>query len=207
MAAPRPPTRRRPAAPEDRRVPQHRPTDRRGVPLRRRRHQQRVGVPPARRRAARRQHLGPRRGYQRARGVEYAVEALDIPLVVVLGHDDCPAMRVALRAWEQAQLPDGAMRAAVEHALLSVVRRGAAADSVESVTSAHIVETGLGLMQRSPALARRVDRRECGIVCATLADRPPDSGARHPGVVDETNGDLVDVSERLEGPTAGRPRR
>ena len=90
--------------------------------------------------------------------------------------------------------PDGAMRSAVEHALLSVVRRGVAADSVESVTSAHIVETGLGLMQRSPALARRVDRRECGVVCATFS--PADRKIRvHAtlGAVDETNGVLVEV--------------
>lgn len=125
--------------------------------------------------------------------IEYAVETLEVPLVVVLGHDDCPAMRAALRAWEQAQLPDGAMRTAVEHALLSVVRRGAAGDSVGSVTSAHIVETGLGLMQRSPALARKVDRRECGIVCATFSpgDREISVHATL-GAVGETNGVLVE---------------
>ncbi len=99
--------------------------------------------------------------------IEYAVQTLEVPLIVVLGHDDCPAMRAALRAWERAELPDGAMRTAVEHALLSVVRRGTAADSVEAVTAAHVVETGLGLMHRSPALTRRVDDRSCGIVCAT----------------------------------------
>ncbi|OKH74773.1 carbonic anhydrase [Mycolicibacterium obuense] len=125
--------------------------------------------------------------------LEYAVEALGVPLVVVLGHDDCPAMTAALRAWQQAQLPDGAMRAAVEHALLSVVRRGAAADSVASVASAHIVETGLGLTQRSPALARRVDRGECGIVCATVD--PADGTIRvHATLgVEETNGVLVEM--------------
>lgn len=125
--------------------------------------------------------------------LEYAVEALDVPLVVVLGHDDCPAMSAALRAWQQAALPDGAMRAAVEHALLSVVRRGAAADSVESVASAHIVETGLGLTQRSPALARKVDRGECGIVCVTVD--PADGTLRvHATLgVEETNGVLVEM--------------
>ncbi|TRW78334.1 carbonic anhydrase [Mycolicibacterium sp. 018/SC-01/001] len=125
--------------------------------------------------------------------LEYAVEALDVPLIVVLGHDDCPAMNAALRAWQQASLPDGAMRAAVEHALLSVVRRGAAADSVESVASAHIVETGLGLTQRSPALARKVDNGECGIVCATVN---PGSGKIqvHAALgVEETNGVLVEM--------------
>ena len=99
--------------------------------------------------------------------LEYAVETLDVPLVVVLGHDDCPAMWAALQAWDQAELPDGAMRTAVEHALLSVARRGTPADSVQAVTAAHIVETGVALMQRLSALTRRVDSRTCGIVCVT----------------------------------------
>ncbi len=101
--------------------------------------------------------------------IEYAVDALGVALVVVLGHDDCPAMRAALQAWKNAQLPDGAMRSAVENALLSVVRRGAAADCVASVTSAHIIDTATSLVQRSPALARKIDRHEVGIVCATVA--------------------------------------
>lgn len=103
--------------------------------------------------------------------IEYAVDGLGVPLVVVLGHDDCPAMHAALRAWKHAQLPDGAMRTAVENALLSVVRRGAAADCVESVASAHVIDTGTALVQRSPALARKIDRSEAGIVCATWSPR------------------------------------
>lgn len=101
--------------------------------------------------------------------LEYAVEILKVPLIVVLGHDDCPAMHAALRAWEHAELPGGSMRRMVEHALASVVRRGTAADSVQSVAAAHIVETGVALMQRSPMLSRRVDDRTCGIVCATVS--------------------------------------
>ena len=101
--------------------------------------------------------------------IEYAVDALGVPLVVVLGHDDCPAMQAALQAWKNAQLPDGAMRSAVENALLSVVRRGVAADCVASVTSAHIIDTATSLVQRSPALARKVDHHEVGIICATVS--------------------------------------
>lgn len=103
--------------------------------------------------------------------VEYAVTALDVPLIMVLGHDDCPAMRLALQAWEHAEVPSGAARSAVEHAMLSIVRRGAAADSVAAVAAAHVVETGLALMQRSPAVARRVDAGTCGIVCANGSGR------------------------------------
>jgi len=99
--------------------------------------------------------------------LEYAVDTLEVPLIVVLGHQDCGAIRMAMRAWNDAVLPGGATRAAVEHAMGSIVHRAAQADSIEAVTSAHIVDTGLALLERSPAVSRRVDERQCGIVCAT----------------------------------------
>ena len=104
--------------------------------------------------------------------LEYAVETLEVPLIVVLGHHDCHAMRTAMRAWNDGALPEGATRAVVEHAISSIVRRGTHAESIESVTSAHIVETGLALLERSPVIARRIDAGRCGIVCA--ATRPED---------------------------------
>lgn len=121
--------------------------------------------------------------------IEYAVETLEVPLIVALGHDDCPAMRAALRAWETAEMPDGAMRPAVEHALLSVVSRGTPADSVESVAAAHIVETGVALMQRSPVISSRIDTQACGIVCATYGsvDRQIRVHATFGAVADNTD--------------------
>lgn len=99
--------------------------------------------------------------------LEYAVEELEVPLIVVLGHQNCGAMSTAMRAWTDAAIPTGATRTVVEHAIGSIVRRGAAADSVEAVTSAHVVETGLSLLERSPLIARRFDAGTCAIVCAT----------------------------------------
>ena len=99
--------------------------------------------------------------------LEYAVTTLEVPLIVVLGHEDCGAMRTAMRAWNDAVLPDGATRCVVEHAIGSIVRRGVDANSIEAVTSAHVVDTGLALLERSPAIARRVDAGRCAIVCAT----------------------------------------
>lgn len=99
--------------------------------------------------------------------LEYAVGTLEVPLIVVLGHQDCGAMRTAMRAWNDADMPTGAARTMVEQAMGSIVRRGACADSVETVACAHVVETGLGLLERSPVIARRVDAGRCGIVCAT----------------------------------------
>ncbi|MGE5698392.1 MAG: carbonic anhydrase [Candidatus Sericytochromatia bacterium] len=125
--------------------------------------------------------------------LEHAVQNLKVPLIVVLGHDDCQAMRAAIRAWEEAVLPDGATRHAVEHAMWSIVRRDIPADSVQAVAAAHAVETGLSLVQRSPAIARHVDERACAIVCATID--PVDGRLRtHAtiGAVEETNGVLVE---------------
>lgn len=98
--------------------------------------------------------------------LEYAVGRREVPLIVVLGHQDCHAMRAAMRAWHEADMPVDATRATVEQAITSMVRRGTQADSLESVSSAHLVETGLALLERSPVIARRVDSGDCAIVCA-----------------------------------------
>lgn len=98
--------------------------------------------------------------------MEYAVDTLEVPLIVVLGHDDCAAMRAAIRAWDDAVMPEGATRTVVEQAMSSIVRRGCAAGPVDALMSSHIVETGLSLLERSPLIARRVDAGTCGIVCA-----------------------------------------
>jgi carbonic anhydrase len=125
--------------------------------------------------------------------LEYAVETRGVALIVVLGHHDCHAMGTAMRAWKEAVIPDGATRTVVEHAIGSIVRRGAAADSVEAVTSAHIVETGLSLLERSPVIARRVDAGRCAIVCATTS--PTDGriiAQATVGAVGEVEGDLLE---------------
>jgi carbonic anhydrase len=100
--------------------------------------------------------------------LDYAVEELRVPLIVVLGHQECRAMRTAVRAWENADIPIGSTRVMVEHAIGSIVRRGLTAESVETVCAAHTVETGLALLERSPAIARGVEAGKCGIVCATI---------------------------------------
>lgn len=125
--------------------------------------------------------------------LEYAVDTLEVPLVVVLGHQDCHAMRTAMRAWTDAMIPEGAARLMVEHTIGSIVRRGAAADSVQTVTAAHVAETGLALLERSPVIARRVDAGTCAIVCATT-DSPDGRITVHAtiGAVGEVDGALLE---------------
>lgn len=104
--------------------------------------------------------------------LEYAVGALEVPLIVVLGHHNCHAMKAAHTAWDAAVLPEGATRTTIEQVFGSIVRRGARADSVDDLTAAHMVETGLSLLERSPLIARRIDARQCGIVCAATTTTP-----------------------------------
>lgn len=125
--------------------------------------------------------------------LEYAIGRRDVPLIVVLGHQDCHAMRAAMRAWNEADMPADATRATVEQAITSMVRRGTQADSLESVSSAHLVETGLALLERSPVIARRVDAGQCAIVCATAG---PGAGRLRVyatiGAVGEVNDSLLE---------------
>jgi carbonic anhydrase len=124
--------------------------------------------------------------------LEYAVETRGVPLIVVLGHQDCHAMRTAMRAWTDAVMPEGATRTVVEHAIGSIVRRGAAAESVEALTSAHLVETGLALLERSPAIARLVDEGRCAIVCATTNAEGRITAHATVGSVGEVDGTLLE---------------
>lgn len=124
--------------------------------------------------------------------MEHAVGTLEVPLIVVLGHHDCSAMRAAMRAWQNAELPDGASRVAIEQALTSIVRRGSAADSVAEVGCAHVVSVGMSLLERSPVIARRVDAGKCGIVCATTDDEGRVRAYATVGALGETGDTLLE---------------
>ena len=100
--------------------------------------------------------------------MEYAVDTLGVPLIVILGHDECPAVHAAMRAWDDAVIPDGAARIPVQQGIASIVRRGVGTDSVKAVTAAHMVETGVALTERSPLIAKHVDAGQCAIVCAGI---------------------------------------
>lgn len=103
--------------------------------------------------------------------LEHAVEGLNVPLIVVLGHRDCTAMNEALKAWQNAELPNGASRHTIEQALSSILRLATTATTADEVNSAHVVSVGISLLEHSPLISQRIDAGECGIVCATTDHR------------------------------------
>lgn len=109
--------------------------------------------------------------------IEYGVEVLGAPLVVVLGHDRCGAVTAARRALAEGHLPDGMVRAVVDRVIPSIVGltatgRDIADVDVEELADEHLRATAHMLTDYSQALARRVATGMCAVVAAayTLAD-------------------------------------
>lgn len=97
--------------------------------------------------------------------VEYAVGTLKTPLIVILGHDNCAAMETALKAWQNVTFPDGAARAVVEQAISSLARQDVQLTNGDELSAAHVVHTGVSLLQKSAVIAKAVDSGQSAIVC------------------------------------------
>lgn len=105
--------------------------------------------------------------------IEFGVEVLQVPLVVVLGHDSCGAVQASLQAYRSGELPTGYLRRIVElvtPSVLSARRRGI--EELDDVVAEHAVQTAGLLTQRSAAVGRRVADGRLAVVPMTyrLAD-------------------------------------
>ncbi|MBB5913308.1 carbonic anhydrase [Nocardia transvalensis] len=100
--------------------------------------------------------------------IEYGVEVLNVPLIVVLGHDSCGAVRATIDALDGGDVPGGFIRSVVEKVTPSILigrREGLA--GVDELEARHVEETSRLLMQRSQIIAQRVAAGECAIACVT----------------------------------------
>lgn len=89
--------------------------------------------------------------------IEYAVTVLNVPLIVVLGHDSCGAVNAALAAINDGSLPGGYVRDVVERVAPSILLgRRDGLQRVDEFEDRHVHETMANLMSRSRAIADRV---------------------------------------------------
>lgn len=106
--------------------------------------------------------------------VEFGVEVLGIPLIVVLGHDSCGAVKAAMESVQTGNLPGGFVRDIVQKVLPSNVAVGAGEGDVtaESVGAEHVAQTVQLLNERSRIVNETVEAGRLAIVGATyrLAD-------------------------------------
>lgn len=105
--------------------------------------------------------------------IEYAVVVLNVPLIVVLGHDSCGAVKATLSALDDGQVPGGYVRDVVERVTPSILLgRRDGLTRVDEFETRHVIETGAQLMARSTAISERVNAGTLAIVGLTyhLAD-------------------------------------
>jgi carbonic anhydrase len=100
--------------------------------------------------------------------LEFGVGALGIPLIVVLGHDTCGAVRAALDAMNSGDVPTGFLRDIVERIMPSVLSaRKHGAHTADEVEAEHVRHTAHLLSNRSALIGERVRDGTLGIVGAT----------------------------------------
>ncbi|WP_251096529.1 carbonic anhydrase [Streptomyces sp. Caat 7-52] len=105
--------------------------------------------------------------------IEYGVDVLNSPLIVVLGHDSCGAVGAACAALEGGMAPAGYVRDVVERVTPSVLAAKAAGRvSPDEILAEHIRHTVDLLLDRSRLLAERVAAGQAAVVglCYSLAD-------------------------------------
>ena len=105
--------------------------------------------------------------------IEYAVTVLDVPLIVVLGHDSCGAVKATLAALEDGDVPGGYVRDIVERVTPSILLgRHAGLTRVDEFETRHVNETVIQLRVRSAPIAQRIIEGKLAIAGVTyhLAD-------------------------------------
>jgi len=100
--------------------------------------------------------------------IEYAVSILNVPLIVVLGHDSCGAVQAAINAVDESQVPGGYVRDIVERVTPSILMgRHAGLTRVDEFEAKHVKETAERLNHRSGAIAERIAEGNLAIVGVT----------------------------------------
>src|SRR6202008_2157217 len=105
--------------------------------------------------------------------IEYAVTALDVPLIVVLGHTSCGAVKAAIGALDDGAIPAGFVRDVVERVAPSILLgRRDGLSRVGEFEERHVSETVAELLARSSAIGERVSAGTLAVAGVTyhLAD-------------------------------------
>lgn len=101
--------------------------------------------------------------------LEYSVEYLNVPLIVVLGHDSCGAVTATEAAVATGDMPVGFIRDLVERitpSVLTSLRKDKKADVSEMIEE-HVKQTAARLVENSPIIASAVTRRQTAVVGLT----------------------------------------
>ena len=101
--------------------------------------------------------------------LEYSVDYLNVPLIVVLGHDSCGAVTATKAAVATGEMPAGFVRDLVERitpSVLTSLRKDPDSELSEMIEE-HVKQTAARLVENSPILASAVARQRTAVVGLT----------------------------------------
>lgn len=100
--------------------------------------------------------------------LEYAVEVLEVPLILVLGHDECGAIRSTMDAANgNLELQGDFIHNLVERIMPTVKRSlDAGETSIDEITDRHVRDTIDELMERSKVISQAVKDGKLALVGA-----------------------------------------
>ena len=102
--------------------------------------------------------------------LEFGVAVLNIPLIAVLGHDSCGAVKATISAVEHGKMPSGFLRDIVERVVPSVLAaRNIGPTTPEAVEAVHVKETIQLMHERSAVIAAGVADGSLGLIGLTYA--------------------------------------
>lgn len=105
--------------------------------------------------------------------LEYAIDILKIPLIVVLGHDSCGAVSAAVESYATGEMPPGFIRSLVERITPSVLAaQRAGVTDVNGTVAEHVAQTGKRIVESSRSVGRAVEGGRAAVIGVTysLAD-------------------------------------
>ncbi len=100
--------------------------------------------------------------------LEYAVEVLKVPLILVLGHDECGAIRASINSREGNLQSQGKFIHNIVARIAPTVTKAyeSGKKDIDEITELHIHDTIDELMSRSTLIAKAVKEGKLGVVGA-----------------------------------------
>lgn len=105
--------------------------------------------------------------------LEYSIDQLSVPLIVILGHDSCGAVTATRDSVETGTMPAGFVRDLVERITPSVLTsRRNGVDDVNGMVEEHVKQTAGRLVESSRVIGAAVEAGKADVVGVTyrLAD-------------------------------------
>lgn len=100
--------------------------------------------------------------------LEYAVEVLGVPLILVLGHDECGAIRTTMDSVEGKSVPEGEFIHNLVQRIAPTVEAANASGmhQIDEITDLHVRDTINELIARSTLIASRIESGKLAVVGA-----------------------------------------